>query len=69
MASSGLWENVILTKTYLAQMPTIYVSQTQVPKGRKLAPTTLTNMKNEHVPFNVCHGGGWSIVGWWQRVI
>ena len=33
MASSGLWENVIPTKTYLPRMTWIYVWHTLVPKG------------------------------------
>ena len=37
MASSGLWKNAIFTKTNLPQMAPIYVWQTLVPNGGKLA--------------------------------
>ena len=52
MASSGLWENTILTKTNLPQMEPIYVQQTLVPEGGKPVPqwrTILTNVKNVSV--------------------
>ena len=67
MASSGLWENVILTKTYSPHMGTIYVQQTLVPKGEEnwhpRGRTILTNVKNVCVPPMCAMWRGWPIVG------